>query len=318
MIRPADCNVRPPSLEDFPRPETRSAEIFIHWVKLCDTIGRLIDKLRDRTETTPVPLDVAHELIAWQQSLPAHLKLCFATDRTEVYDRNVHLLHLPYLTAITLLYTSTSTQPLPKAYTAAILAASYVARIFRDFLTREVLSFLPGVSGWYISVAILALLHARRIDCLSEGATEQINVLVLALKELSKFWHSSRMFLTGFNKLLQKTSWASTGRESTHNLDMNDMDDDSRGTSEMVSAIDPRSTAVLTLTDLTAVDGVNYLDFFPGATTDTNALFRVLMESPPPLMFNELDWRGNDLSTQLQDLFGQRYDEFDYGSLELS
>jgi len=64
---------------------------------------------------------------------------------------------------------------------------------------------------------------------------------------------------------------------------------------------------------------VNYLDFFPGATTNTNGLFKVLTENEnPPLLFNEMDWRGSsDLSTQLQDLFGQQYGEFDYGELEL-
>lgn len=286
------------SLEDFPTSESRQAEIFIHWVKLCNTIGRLSDKLRDRTETSPIPLELAHELIDWEYSLPEHLKLSFTTDRTQQFDRDVHLLHLPYLTAITLLYISTSTQPLPRAYTPAILAASYLARILRDFLAREVISFLPGVSSWYISIAILALLDARRIDCLNESATEEINLLILALKELSRFWHSAKMFLTGFNKLLNSSS--SPEREITN-----------------ISSTETY-TSTITLTDLTAVDGVNYLDFFPGATTETNRLFKVLLTENPPFIINEARWGGHDLNAQLLDLFGQRYDDFDYDALTLS
>ena len=174
-----------------------------------------------------------------------------------------------------------------------------MARIFRDFLARESLSFLPGVAGWYISIAILALLHARRIDSLHQAVNQEIEILFVALKELSRFWHSSNMFLVGFDNLLSKNH---PGDKA-----------DEEGTRNSTS--DCRSGASA-LTDLTAVEGINYLDFFPFASAETSQLFQVLLTENPPAVFPQIEW-PTDLSTQLQDLFGQQYDGFDLEPLIL-
>lgn len=310
IINPDDCDVHPPTLEDFPEGCAAEAEIFIRWVNLCDIIGQVSTHLARRTDTTPFPLSLAQRLIDWVQTLPTKLQLPFVTSRTQVFDRHVHQLHLPYLTAITLLYMNTSSQPLPKAYTAAILAASCVARIFQDYLTRGTLRFLPGMAGWYISIAALALLHARQVDCLRAGANEQLDVLFLALKEMSKLWHSSRMFVVGFEKLLNglpapaaRPSASSGGRPAAP----------SSGTEGGgASGGFPPSAALLT--DLTPEDGINYLDFFPGTSSETTPLFMTLLTHNPPSIFLEAEWT-NDLSMQLHDLFDQPFESVDFDSL---
>ncbi|KIX03815.1 uncharacterized protein Z518_07368 [Rhinocladiella mackenziei CBS 650.93] len=291
IINPDDCDVHPPSLEDFPADHTAQAEIFIHWVNICDIIGQVSTHLARRTDATPFPFSLAQRLIDWVHQLPVHLQLPFLTSRTKIFDRHIHQLHLPYLTAITLLYMNTSAQPLPKAYTAAILAASCVARIFQDYLTRGSLRFLPGMAGWYISIAALALLHARQVECLRDGANEQLDVLFLALKEMSKLWHSSKMFLVGFEKLLNGLPPNNrSGRGAAHSI------------------------TVSALTDLTHEDGINYLDFFPGTSSETSQVFMTLLTHSPPSIFMETEW-ANDLSIQLQDLFDQPFDSVDFDSL---
>lgn len=41
--------------------------------------------------------------------------------------------------------------------------------------------FLQGIVGWEIAIAILSLLHARRVPRLTEAADEHICVLRIAL-----------------------------------------------------------------------------------------------------------------------------------------
>ncbi|OQU93810.1 Fungal specific transcription factor domain-containing protein [Cladophialophora immunda] len=270
---------------------TLFAEVFICWVQVCEIIGDLSKHLRNRSDATGSTFELAQRLIKWVNALPQRLRLPFSAATTSYFDRHVHQLHLPYLSAITLLYMSASTQPLPKAYGAAVLSASCVARIFEDLLARGSVAFLPGVAGWYISIAILALLHARRIERLKAAANAQIDVLFLALREMSHLWHSSRMFLLGFEKLL-----AGLNPDTP--------------TSPQVAGSQPAQA--LELNELDIADGIDYHDFFPGATPDTTQLFSVLFTHHPPSIFVEAEWT-NDLSLQLQTMFGHPYDELDFG-----
>ncbi|KIX03873.1 uncharacterized protein Z518_07426 [Rhinocladiella mackenziei CBS 650.93] len=290
IIHPDDCDVRLPTIEDFPHAATSRAELFINWVKICAVVGDVSRYLVQRTESTPFPFDLAQRLIEWVQALPAHLRLPFGTDQASRFDRLLYQLHLPHLGAITLLYVSPSAQSLPKAYTAAILSASCVARIVEDYLVRGSIRFPNGVAGWYNSIAILALLHARRVRSLEPGASEQIDVLYLALKEMAKLWHSSKMFLIGFDKLL-KDSHPPINRTMANNAE--------RGSG---------------LDELTVENGVNPRDFFPTTTVEISQIFKVLLTENPPSTFRGAKWT-NDLSMQLHDLFDQPYDEFNFDAL---
>lgn len=296
IIHPDDCNVRSPTIEDFPKDKASQAEVFVNWVKICAIVGDVSKHLVNRTESTPFPFDLAQRLIGWVRALPDHLQLPFSTGQSSYFDRHLYQLHLPYLAAITLLYMSPSAHPLPKAYTAAILSASLVGRIFEDYLARGHIRFLPGISGWYISIAILALLHARQVNGLRSEASEQIDILYVALKEISKLWHSSKMFLVGFERLLTG-SHLPPGRTS-------------------INAPAPSNGTVSALDDLAGEPGINYLDFFPTATTETSQLFKVLLTENPPNIFMGAEW-ANDLSMQLHDLFDQPFEDVNFDSLML-
>ncbi|KIW87789.1 uncharacterized protein Z519_11763 [Cladophialophora bantiana CBS 173.52] len=292
IIHPEDTNVKLPSLDEFPHDRRDNAEIFIHWVRVCEIIGDLSKHLRNRNDETGSTFELAQRLIKWVNALPRRLRLSFSTVTTTDFDRDVHQLHLPYLSAITLLYMSASTQPLPKAYGAAVLSASCVARIFEDLLARGSIAFLPGIGNWYISIAILALLHARQIESLKNVANAQIDILFIALREMSKLWHSARMFLLGFERLLSGFS-----------------SDASAASSQTVGN---QLSQALELNELNIEDGINYREFFPDATVDTSPLFSVLFTHNPPSIFVEAEWT-NDLSLQLQNMFDHPYDDLDFG-----
>jgi hypothetical protein len=231
---------------------------------------------------------LTRELIAWVGSLPHGFSLYPAgSERDSHLDRDIQLLHLPYLTTISLLYLRKSSQPLPKASIAAIVAASCVARIFEGYLARGSLRFLPGQSGWYITIAILALLHGRCVEAMTPAADGHIRTLRTALKQMALLWHSARMFDLGFDKLLGSDLNTTTELARAHPIQ--------NGSHPVESP---------SLDELCADDGINWKDFFPCVTASTSPLIRVILEDQMAMPLEELDW-PMDFDTELHDLFEQ-------------
>ncbi|KAK1142948.1 hypothetical protein N8T08_007189 [Aspergillus melleus] len=258
---------------DFPVQDIR-AEIFIQWVKLCGIVGNVAKHLM-RTSNNMIlhfPVHQAQELISWAHSLPHHLSLPIEADRTVSFNRDVHQLHLPYLATIIVLHLSQSTKPLPRAYPAAILAASCISRILKDCLARGRIRYLMGISCWYCGMAMLALLHARRIPHLAKCAEEDITIVLLALQQLRIMWPTADIFLQGFERL------RSTAAES------------------------PSADEPFDLEDISLIYGMEWTRYFPFATTQTSGLAQILLNNRQ--MELPLDQAGLELSTfELNGLF---------------
>lgn len=192
------------SREDFPCNDRR-ADVFIYWVRLSAIIGR-VGQHRMRNANSPsFPTHLAQELIEWVQSLPQDLKLPIEKERSSHFDRNVHHLHLPYLATLAVMHMNRSKQDsshmLPDAYTAAMLAASCIARVLKHCLARGEFRFLGSISSWYVGVAILALLHTQRIKRLSSAGADDIRVLRVALDKIASVWPAGAVYVRGFQRL---------------------------------------------------------------------------------------------------------------------
>ncbi|KAG2416996.1 hypothetical protein HFD88_008213 [Aspergillus terreus] len=249
VIDTEDCNIPFPTLDDFPE-KTLQAEVFIRWVKLCDTIGNIAKHLQ-RTSNNMIshfPVELAKELMNWAQSQPERLSLPVASDRTVTFNRDIHQLHLPYLAVVIVLHLSQTPQPLPRAYPAAILAASCIARILKDCLMRGRVRYLMGISCWYCGMAMLALLHARQIKHLARYADEDIQVVLLALNELKLMWPTANIFLQGFERLNKNPS-SDVGQEE----DLFDLE------------------------DISTLHGIDWANYFPFASPQTSGLANILL-----------------------------------------
>ncbi|KAK4120117.1 hypothetical protein N657DRAFT_693266 [Parathielavia appendiculata] len=216
IIDPADCNIKEPTLADFPPDPKmqRKGEIFIYWVRLCAIMGRIAKSLSRSASSTYTPSPAsptspAHlrqELVDWVHSLPLHLQLPIGSNRTdsELFDRDVHQLHLPYLTTIIVLHLRR--QPgsgLPQALPPAILAASCIARILRDILSRGDARFLMPITCWYSGTAFIALLQACRVASLAGDASDGLDVLTHAVEHLRQMWGSAKVVRQAFDRLRQ-------------------------------------------------------------------------------------------------------------------
>ncbi|KAM7208232.1 Fungal specific transcription factor domain containing protein [Naviculisporaceae sp. PSN 640] len=218
IIDPEDCNIQELTLHDFPSDPRlqRKGEIFIHWVRLCAIIGR-VAKTLSRSSPTCEPDNLSAtsslraELISWVSSLPPHLQLPISSARTETgcFDRDVHQLHLPYLTTIIILHLrarrnpsgNTSSSDLPHALPPAILAASCIVRIMRDILSRGDTRFLMPITCWYSGTAFIALLQACRIREIASEAEEGLDVLTGMVEQLKGMWGSANVVGEGFERL---------------------------------------------------------------------------------------------------------------------
>ncbi|PSN67421.1 MFS general substrate transporter [Corynespora cassiicola Philippines] len=217
IIDPNDCNIPDPTLADFPEDDQsqRQGEIFIYWVRLCAIIGRVAKALLQPNKSAPLPDVLREELIAWIHSLPPHLKIRIESAQTTDFDRDVHQLHLFYLTTIIVLHLKRSGGQLPQALPPAILAASCTARILRDILARGNSRFLMAITCWHIGTAFIALLQACRIPRLSTFANRDMDILSVAIKQLQTMWGSANVIAYGFDRLRNPScAGASGGRQA--------------------------------------------------------------------------------------------------------
>lgn len=220
-------------------------------------------------------------MIDWAHSLPPRLVLPVNSQVTTAFSRDVHQLYLPYLATVIILHLSPSTQTLPRAYVAAVMAASCVARIFKDYLSRGSVRFLMPVSGWICGIATLALLRAARHSQLKAHAEEDIKILVVALNELKVSYPVAEMFLQGYERL--------RAHEQTLAADGVNNDDDDFYTSVNSNA--------------SANDGVDWARYFPFMTSNTSGLAGVLMAEHISTPLLDQAWFAS-MPMELQDIFG--------------
>lgn len=141
------------------------------------------------------------QLSGWLAELPPDLQLRLDASSHARFDRDVHQLHLPYLTAVTILHLRRSAHDLPQALPPAILAASCTARVLRDVLARGNTRFLMAITCWYCGTAFIALLQGSRIPQFAEESEEGIAVLTSMVEQLQKMWPSANVIRKGFDRM---------------------------------------------------------------------------------------------------------------------
>ena len=260
-------------------------------MRLCSIIGRVGQHLSRHTEEASFPTQLALELIDWAGTLPEHLALPDTSHGSRKYDRDVFLLHLPYLTTITVLHMNWSShhpsQPLPEAYTTAVLSASCVARLIKELFARGHVAFLGAIATWYVGVAIVALVHTQRIERLTESGAEDLRSLRLALDALASLWPTGAIFVRGFERM-----------KIFENLGTG-LGNDRRTTIATEVTTDATSPV---LSDVNWLHGIDWQSYFPNVTTQTSSLAAILLADDQPMTWDELCWI-EDPTVQLQNFF---------------
>lgn len=285
IIDEADCTIVKPELADFPgdAQSQRKGLIFIHWVHLCGILGRLAKNLgRSTTMEAPGLRSTTHkELVAWITMLPTEIRLSLDTSDTASFDRDVHQLYLPYLTAVVILYLKRSAEDLPQALPPAILAASCTARILRDILVRGNTRFLMAITCWYCGTAFIALLQGSRIPQFAKDAEEGLSILTSTVEQLQKMWPTANIIRQAFDRMRSDLSTnvnagdlnglANPGLRSTfvseHNADVGDT---GYGATKATANQQPGATAEM---------DIDWMELFPFVSNSTNHIAECLLRN---------------------------------------
>lgn len=267
MIDPDDCAIPELSLADFPDScDKRKAEVFIYWVRLCTIIGGIAKELSRAAKGSgsipAFPTHLARELIEWVQSLPSYLQLPISTSSSLKYNRDVHQLHLVYLTIVVVLHITKPPQSLsgPKALTPAMVAASCIARILKDVLIRSEVCYLMPITCWYSGMAFTALLQGSRTEHLRDDANADLRIITAAVKRMKDLWGTAKVYDTGFEKLRTL--------DKSVNLD-NDFPN--------CHMMNERSVRPMHSEESAVGNGIDWLEYFPFLTAQTSPLAAKLL-----------------------------------------
>ncbi|KAK4501477.1 hypothetical protein PRZ48_007286 [Zasmidium cellare] len=248
--------------------------VFIHWIRLCRIVSEIGQYLRRNSDKDNFQAAYAPKLVGWLEELPPEIRLDISKARTPKFRRDVHNLHLPYLAALAIIHMNQSSNALPDARTVALIAASCIARIFRDLLARGHVRFLGAISCWYAGIAILALLQTQRTPQLANDSSQDIQTLRMALEQIGQVYPSAHIFILGFQRLF-------------HDLAENPAD---AMEGEPSSAIrDDESLGTFGVEETGSRDG-RFGSYFPFATQETSGLAASLLARSASNSWLDLSW----------------------------
>lgn len=206
-----DCELAPPCLEDFDD-STSDGALFIAYVEISSILGHLTQDCRRKTLTRHKRQIIENRLYRWTRDLPISLRLFrpYAAPREwdvppesilAPYSFEARQLHIPYFVCLAIMCRSNSgNSPSP----AVILASSFVAGIFEDFLARDEVQFLGPIFTFHLLAAGIGLLSSNNVPSLWEKASVSLKTIYLSLEVLAKRWSSAKGSLRALKSIADK------------------------------------------------------------------------------------------------------------------
>lgn len=208
IINIKDCDVRSPTLADFP--ESRSdGLLFLAYVEICCLLGDLTKLLLRKNLSRLKRQHLEKSLYHWVKELPEELRLSHHTGsdvRSSIqytpqpYNFRARQLHVPYFVTLAIAFRPPTNNG--SFSLTSHLACSFVAGIFEDFIARDEIRFLGPIFTFYLLIAGVGLLQARNYPALWTYAQQDLQVINESFKQLSTRWASA----IGASKALQSVT----------------------------------------------------------------------------------------------------------------
>ena len=193
IINLADCTTPRPTVDDFPQPADRRAQVFVAYVNICGLVGDICELLTRTNSPSVESRDaIGLQLLDWIRTLPLSLRLYNPDGSARPYDFEIAQLHIPFLSAVTILFRPRSNFMLTTSNTAAIVASTLSTRLFEAFQLRDQTYYLSGVYSWYFLVATILQLSCFRISALKSEAQAAVTTIQEALRILGEKSPSAR------------------------------------------------------------------------------------------------------------------------------
>lgn len=165
--------------------------MFVAYVGICQLLGDITQHLRRQDLTQQRRQVFENALYRWIKELPSELRLFNAGERKALrsYSFLARQLMVPYFVILIILFRNPYAEGPPSV--AAIVASSFVAGIYEDFMNRDELRFLGPVFTFYALAAGLPQISGLRLPTLRAEVEAELSIMNLALGELSKRWGSA-------------------------------------------------------------------------------------------------------------------------------
>ncbi|ODH39352.1 hypothetical protein ACO22_01920 [Paracoccidioides brasiliensis] len=219
-INPDDSDVRLLSHEDF-YGSTADGPMFISYVELASLLGDLTQCCCRKYLSRQKRQYIEGALYRWTRELPNHLHLFRRTSSHDgsssklalaPYSFEARQLHILYFIILAILFRSSPPASTPSA--AAVLASSFVAGIFEDFLARDEIRFLGPIFTFYLLASGVGLLSCYRYPHLWVKAEYDLRIIYNSQKELSKRWPSAIGSLNALWAMKEEASKAPRHKDS--------------------------------------------------------------------------------------------------------
>lgn len=170
---------------------TGSANLFSAYVGISCILGDLTQSYLRKHGLQEQKKSFEDRLFRWIKTLPGHLQLCQTVEGHPLkpYNFEARQLHVQYFVVLVILCRPADPKLAPSS--ASLLASSFVAGIFEDFMARDEIRFLGPIFTFYCLTAGMAQLSCYRYSGLVDAAEETLGILGRALEELSKRWPSA-------------------------------------------------------------------------------------------------------------------------------
>ncbi|KAF2108209.1 hypothetical protein BDV96DRAFT_285317 [Lophiotrema nucula] len=181
------ADVSPISAGDF-EGVAAPAELFSAYVGIACILGDLTQSYLRKHGLQEHKKSLEDRVFRWVKTIPDTLQLCRAVDGRPLkpYHFEARQLHVQYFTVLVILNRPPEPKLAPSI--ASLLASSFIAGIFEDFMARDELRYLGPIFTFYCLTAGMAQLSCYRYTGLVDIAEENLAILGRALDELSKRW----------------------------------------------------------------------------------------------------------------------------------
>ncbi|KAJ5573369.1 uncharacterized protein N7459_007796 [Penicillium hispanicum] len=197
-----DSDVLPPSMNDFPAKDFQ-AQLFLAYSTISCHLGDTVECYLRREISRQRRVDLENAVYRWAKQVIPKLHSSAAIQEDAISARlEVQQLLVMYFVVLTILHRSPTPNSVPPA--ASLVASSFIAGIYEDFLLRDELRYLGPVFAFYPLCAGLSLLSSCRYAQLQSTAEHELTVMKLSLQKLSERWLSAVGPLRALNKLTEK------------------------------------------------------------------------------------------------------------------
>ena len=197
-----DSDVLPPSMDDFLARDFQS-QLFLAYCTISCHLGDTVECYLRREISRQRQVDLENAVYRWaKQVFPKLHSLATVQEDTVTSHLEVQQLLVMYFVVLTILHRSPTPNSVPSA--ASLIASSFIAGIYEEFLLRDELRYLGPVFAFYPLCAGLSLLSSCRYIQLQSTAEHELTVMKLSLQKLSERWLSAVGPLRALNKLTEK------------------------------------------------------------------------------------------------------------------